>query len=151
MRATDISGAVAVVAAERFGHRSVLDQLIDEVGAADHGAALAGQLGEFTATVQGVALALSGGSATPRLVDPVPVEGLAQLAMLTVRCASTGDRAGVQVICREADQRGQLRTLLTRLTGEANRALDDLDRLPGPGSAVVLARLGLAAARRNAT
>jgi hypothetical protein len=144
------SDAVAVVSAQRFGHDDVLAQILADVRTETEAADLAAQLGELTAAVNGVILALAGhGDASLGLRPPPDPGGVAELASIAVRCAAEGDRAGVEVVCLEASAEGVLESLLRQMAADVNRALADVDRLPGPEADSVLARLGLAAARQG--
>lgn len=140
------SDAVLVVSASRFGYPGVLAEFIAAADTSTRAADLAFALGEISAAVDSVTIALSG-----RLPVHTGAPGrpeLAAMAEMVVCRATEQDQAGVDVVCAEATGRGQLTALLCALVRRVNDTLDSLDGLPGPGAAGLLERLGLAAAAR---
>ncbi|GAC1531497.1 MAG: hypothetical protein NVS3B12_07630 [Acidimicrobiales bacterium] len=144
---TTTADAVAVVSASRFGYPGFLAEAVAAADSPEHAAELAGALGEVAAAVEGVLIALTGSSGEdPAQIAMSAQNAVSELAELVVRCASEGDRTGIEIVCNEAVARAKVTSLICALVDEINRGLDQLDELPGPGANGLLERLGLAAA-----
>ncbi|GAC1374550.1 MAG: hypothetical protein NVSMB4_02130 [Acidimicrobiales bacterium] len=149
MHTTTTSDAVAVVSASRFGYPGFVAEVVAAANTPERAAELAGALGEVAAAVEGVLIALTGSAGgDPERVAVSARDAVSELAELVVRCASEGDRTGIEIVCNEAVARTKVTSLICALIDEINRGLDQLDELPGPGANGLLVRLGLAAAIR---
>ncbi|GAC1590377.1 MAG: hypothetical protein NVS3B21_07850 [Acidimicrobiales bacterium] len=146
---TTTADAVAVVAASRFGYPGFVAETVAAADSPDRAAELAGALGEVAAAVEGVLIALTGAVTEGRAQAAISApDAVSELAELVVRCASEGDRTGIEIVCNDAVARAKVTSLICALVDEINRGLDRLDELPGPGANGLLERLGMAAAVR---